>query len=192
MVRRFNYTGWQYASTSFSTQIVAMVTLVGSLLCYTAYAASIVSLLSVDYNPIRDINDLLSHGYTLYANRFSVTALQYAMVTMTSHVDSVGTYFACNFSNIVPSQNLAEEEGAPPESRYWTDDEPIIETLNNSKSAFLSVRFGFFSIWLRQNYTMGQLCSWMTETMLPRDEYYQKGAIFLRKFSPLKKFIDYQ
>ena len=100
MVRRFNYTGWQYASTSFSTQIVAMVTLVGSLLCYTAYAASIVSLLSVDYNPIRDINDLLSHGYTLYANRFSVTALQYAMVAMTSHVESAGTYFACNVSTL--------------------------------------------------------------------------------------------
>ena len=72
--------GWHCAPSSLSLRIVVLAALVASLLYYTAYAASIVSIFSVEINRLRNIDDLLQYGFTLYGNRYSLTGLEHVKV----------------------------------------------------------------------------------------------------------------
>ena len=72
-------------------QIILLVTLMTTVVYNTVYAASIIAVFSVEVNPLKSADDLVSKGFIFYGNRVSFKGLQYAEVSgrhmnSTSHV----------------------------------------------------------------------------------------------------------
>ncbi|CAG7721217.1 unnamed protein product [Allacma fusca] len=158
--------GWYCTPSSPSLQVVTIVALVSSLLYYTAYSASIVSIFSVEINRFRSLEDLDQHGYTLYGNSLS----------------QVGLWEV---------EERTVRDGVPSNSRIVAPVEGIKKIMDGS-SAFLSSRNLFILIIAQQSSTAeDDKCSFITRTTQSL-AIKQHHAFFYRKFESIKKFIGFQ
>jgi len=71
----FGCLGWfEDGTTSLGMKILKLTELLASLVLYSAYCASLVSLFSVPIVPVGSFKDILSYSFTLYAENYSLAA----------------------------------------------------------------------------------------------------------------------
>ena len=176
--------GWHCAPSSLSLRVVVLAALVASLLYYTAYAASIVSIFSVEINRLRNIDDLFQHGFTLYGNTYSLTGLEYVKASK-----KILWYqgVTVTLKAFILLQVQARKDGVPFQSRLIEFPEAL-EKIENSHSALLFTGPALENMLNMTNKTKEDMCPWLSETPLPNT--YNLIGFYFRKYNPIKKYID--
>ena len=82
----FDITARHTPAMTNALRIILVITLFASVVYYTVYAASIIAVFSVEVNPLKHVDDLVSKGFIFYGSRFSFKGLQYARVSTSKNV----------------------------------------------------------------------------------------------------------
>ena len=72
--------GWPRQPCASSMRIVFLIGSLTGLIVYISYSATIISVLSVEHTPIKEITDLFGYQYSFYAHEYSSTMQEYLKV----------------------------------------------------------------------------------------------------------------
>ncbi|CAG7730481.1 unnamed protein product, partial [Allacma fusca] len=158
--------GFHQSPSSASMQVIFFTGIVAGLLLHVAYSSALVSILSVNVDPVQSFRDLLANEFEIFSDSRVPTA--------TEIVKGLETY------GIIKKL----DEG---KSRNVGIGNTIFKVLK-TKMAIVSFSDSFYQVALQRKYQPDFLCQKMSRVLYRRRPAI--GSMFVKRGSPLREYFN--
>ncbi|XP_021952460.2 glutamate [NMDA] receptor subunit 1 [Folsomia candida] len=160
--------GWHVCPESTCMKIIFIFALITGLVSYVAYSAALVSILSVKVMPIRNLDDIVNRGYTIFQDNQTINAMY-----VIQKLESEG---------VIPC--------IPQEKRSIRSEVALPKVLSpNEQSAFIGASDFFYPV-AKEKMNDTAICNSISR--VPIGGRPIRGGSFIRKGSPFKDFFNHR
>ncbi|CAL8142420.1 unnamed protein product [Orchesella dallaii] len=157
-----------------SLRLTIIVASIFSLIFYTGYSSTIISILTVDTDPISSLHQLFGAGYSVYVNKFNPSLIPLAVEVYHKGIRTVRKVGGSNLSSL----SLGIESALPTILSNWT----------NSRTAFITDSQGFSQVFFSGKYSNSYLCSKLSTIRLKAPS--ARSSPFIKKGAPYRDALN--